>query len=236
MARICQVLRYVLAAATVVLLALTAWQCIDIYSAGDGFTRENIAMRLGKLAAPWAIYAVLAAATVIIGSSEKNTAKMTAANRLRLAKSKAGVLNEAALREEKLRKWVYAALGAVLAVCAAFSAAFLLNGDNFVSWELETVMGRLIAHLGPWVAAAFAAAIAALHVCDRSMKREAAALNEISGGAQQAEHTEKFPVNAVRVVIFAAAVVLIVVGVFNGGMRDVLIKAINICTECIGLG
>ena len=31
-------------------------------------------------------------------------------------------------------------------------------------------------------------------------------------------------------------VALIVLGVMNGGMFDVLVKAINICTECIGLG
>ena len=30
--------------------------------------------------------------------------------------------------------------------------------------------------------------------------------------------------------------VFIVIGMFNGGMDDVLYKAINICTECIGLG
>ena len=34
----------------------------------------------------------------------------------------------------------------------------------------------------------------------------------------------------------AAAITLIALGVLNGGMRDVLVKAINICTECIGLG
>ena len=39
-----------------------------------------------------------------------------------------------------------------------------------------------------------------------------------------------------RAVLFVVAVVLIVFGIFNGGMRDVLVKAINICTECIGLG
>ena len=40
----------------------------------------------------------------------------------------------------------------------------------------------------------------------------------------------------VRIVILFTAVVFIVLGVMNGGLRDVLIKAINICTECIGLG
>ena len=40
----------------------------------------------------------------------------------------------------------------------------------------------------------------------------------------------------VRVLILCAAIGCIVLGALNGGLRDVLIKAINICTECIGLG
>lgn len=39
-----------------------------------------------------------------------------------------------------------------------------------------------------------------------------------------------------HIVLYAAALLLIAAGILNGGMRDVLIKAINICTECIGLG
>ncbi len=42
--------------------------------------------------------------------------------------------------------------------------------------------------------------------------------------------------NVVRAVIFTAAVLLIIFGVLNGGARDVLAKAIKICSECIGLG
>ncbi len=36
--------------------------------------------------------------------------------------------------------------------------------------------------------------------------------------------------------LFAAALALIVLGVLNGSARDVLAKAIKICSECIGLG
>ena len=36
--------------------------------------------------------------------------------------------------------------------------------------------------------------------------------------------------------MLAAALALIVLGVLNGGLRDVLVKAVNLCTECIGLG
>lgn len=41
---------------------------------------------------------------------------------------------------------------------------------------------------------------------------------------------------ATRFILGALALLFIILGVMNGGARDVLIKAINICTECIGLG
>lgn len=43
-------------------------------------------------------------------------------------------------------------------------------------------------------------------------------------------------IRVAQAILLLISVVLIVLGVINGGMRDVLVKAINICTECIGLG
>ncbi len=43
-------------------------------------------------------------------------------------------------------------------------------------------------------------------------------------------------VTLLRIALAAAGVALVVLGIFNGGMEDVLLKAINICTQCIGLG
>ena len=40
----------------------------------------------------------------------------------------------------------------------------------------------------------------------------------------------------IQVSILCIAVVMIIIGITNGGAEDVLQKAINICTECIGLG
>ena len=39
-----------------------------------------------------------------------------------------------------------------------------------------------------------------------------------------------------RIVIFILAIVLIILGVRNGGLDDVFAKGAAICTECIGLG
>lgn len=41
---------------------------------------------------------------------------------------------------------------------------------------------------------------------------------------------------ATRAILLAASAALIIHGVLNGGLWDVLVKAVNICTECIGLG
>ncbi len=43
---------------------------------------------------------------------------------------------------------------------------------------------------------------------------------------------KKHTIAVLYIIVFA----LIVAGIINGGMRDVLVKAIKICTECIGLG
>ena len=40
----------------------------------------------------------------------------------------------------------------------------------------------------------------------------------------------------VQAVLVVAAAALILAGILNGSARDVLIKAITICSECIGLG
>ena len=41
---------------------------------------------------------------------------------------------------------------------------------------------------------------------------------------------------ALQTVVVVTAVILIIAGILNGSAYDVLIKAITICTECIGLG
>ena len=40
----------------------------------------------------------------------------------------------------------------------------------------------------------------------------------------------------IRRVLLVAAVIFVVLGVQNGSMKDVIVKAIRICTECVGLG
>lgn len=50
------------------------------------------------------------------------------------------------------------------------------------------------------------------------------------------DKTNRIILLVARIAVGVVAVTFILVGVINGGANDVLIKAINICTECIGLG
>ncbi|MBO4899110.1 MAG: hypothetical protein J5509_02360 [Lachnospiraceae bacterium] len=40
----------------------------------------------------------------------------------------------------------------------------------------------------------------------------------------------------ISVIILAAAIVMIIAGIADGGVRDVCGKAMMICMECIGIG
>ncbi len=39
-----------------------------------------------------------------------------------------------------------------------------------------------------------------------------------------------------RLAVLLAGILCLGLGVYNGGMTDVLVKAVRICRECIGLG
>ena len=157
-------------------------------------------------------------------------------NRLRLMKKKITDLPEAALAEESFRKKIGYGTVSVVTVCAVLSLVYLVNQDHFTSWDLEMVMGQMLVHTLPWIIVAFGAVIAASFVCRRSMEREIALLKGVSGNKAPETAEKPSRVLYVRIALYAIAAVLIVLGINNGGMRDVLIKAINICTECIGLG
>ena len=61
--------------------------------------------------------------------------------------------------------------------------------------------------------------------------------NRLSGGTCSVKKTTGLKHEGrIRTVLIAAALIIIIAGVINGSARDVLIKAITICTECVGLG
>ena len=248
-----KLLRIILTAATILLLVFLAWHCLDIYRMGNSpanldenglylhpvYRAEDVITRLSGLRI-WGIGYLMLLATVCVrmpGDSRKGSViPIEPDNRLRLLKKKFTDLPEATRAEEALRRKVGLGTGAAVVLCAGMCLIYLLNRDNFISWDLELVMGQMLVHTLPWISATFAAVIAATFVCRRSMEREICLLRGIPGNKTPDAPSSPSRLFYVRIVLYVLAVILIVGGIGNGGMRDVLIKAINICTECIGLG
>lgn len=248
-----KLLRIILTAATIWILFLLAWHCLDIYLIGNSsvnldenglyiqpvYRQRDVVTRIGSFRT-WGIgYLVLLAAVGLLMPSDSwkgSTIPIDPDNRLRILKKKFTSVPEAACAEEILRRKVGLITGAVVILCVGMSLIFLLNRDNFISWDLELVMGQMLVHTLPWIIVGFVAVIAAAFVCRRSIEREIALLRGISGNKMPDVPSGTSLLRYVRIVLYVLAVILIVEGIGNGGMRDVLIKAINICTECIGLG
>lgn len=148
--------------------------------------------------------------------------------------------------EERRRRMARGACAGICAGCAAMVARYLVNPANFTSRELEPVTGRMLWHIAPWIFAGFACAILCECVRGRSFRREidlaarsperASFKNAQTDSGASREKRARLAKTAARAAMFALAVGLLALGAANGGMRDVLVKAINICTECIGLG
>ena len=159
-------------------------------------------------------------------------------------------------KERKLREVLSGVRAALIAVSSILPLFVLLNPARFPAesgrYNAEILHGMLLylAFLAP------VAIFEVVHVivCDRSFTREHEALKAaiktsgITHAAEQ-EHNcvfcraneyiaknSKAVLLGVRIALVGCAVVFIVLGVTNGGMADVLNKAIKICTECIGLG
>ena len=167
---------------------------------------------------------------------------------------------EGILKERKTRallKQINIALITFVTICPLF---YLLNPANFPAasgqYNAEILHGMLVylAFLAPL--AVYEAVYVVLS--DRSCKRECeltkAAIKSFGSSIENGEDkdhdhdciicrtvgflkkNEKPIILGVRIALVGCAIVFIIAGITNGGMVDVLNKAIKICTECIGLG
>lgn len=154
------------------------------------------------------------------------------------------MMNERML-QDKLKKggWF------VFFVCMIPVVIYMINPAHFdqsSSEGLEHVIGSMVLHILPWLVIGFGFLISSAIQQGRCMEREydAASIRiREEKEARITDVTEKKPgqitenrLNRIRCVIFVLAVIFIIAGIANGNMHAVMVKAINICTECVGLG
>ena len=129
---------------------------------------------------------------------------------------------------------------------------------------LDHSIVSMVAFVVPWTVIGLACLIVTTVLQGKSMQREADAATALMKEAAAAKAAEAAKAGAesakapsaskaaaplyntspetarrrviIRRVLLVAAVIFVVLGVQNGSMKDVLVKAIRICTECVGLG
>ena len=86
----------------------------------------------------------------------------------------------------------------------------------------------------------FIYSIICIFIHEHSRKRELNAIREILKDAPAKTINESSAkcntLIYIKIILTVIGLAILLYGLFSGGTADVLTKAINICTECIGLG
>lgn len=224
--------------------------CLDIYNSGARpYTPESIGSRFQRISVLAYGCIVIAVGGIILGlvlpSEEKKT--KPAKDELALlekAKAKAGCCPIEAKAEQNKRLYLRIGTAVIFAALMVFPAIYFSNPAHFTITALNDDIAKAV------TIALVPAAIGLLlcFVCSLLESKSIAKETDIykRASAENKDHktdsTEPAAKNSfnwilmIRCSILVLAVYLIVMGVLNGGMKDVLDKAVAICTECIGLG
>ena len=145
-------------------------------------------------------------------------------------------------REEKLRTTLRIVTAIACVAVAAPAAVYALDLDHFSADYNASVISACL-WLIPATLICMGICIALVYLEEGSLDRQIghvkSALAEVGASTphdEPAKPSRSKLIWGIRVAVAVVAVAFIVLGVCNGGMTDVLSKAINICTECIGLG
>lgn len=143
----------------------------------------------------------------------------------------------------------------------AYGIAYLATSANFPKTDVNGEMLNMAAHLAPCVFAALLILCGVTLYLSISARKTLPHVKQLIASAKADEKNgveavyvtgntavadlyvrwkalsnHKYFILGVRIAIAVFAVTFIILGIVNGNMRAILIKAINICTECIGLG
>ena len=249
----------------VLLVALLSAAAIRIFLEGDAiqrngdlfywiYTRDRVAERFAPIAPQFFIAIALTVAGRLLGVNDARADKPVQDSEIArdLVCARVQKPSDAMRRERAAQKrWLWGGWIA-FGLCMLPVLLYCLNGAHFdhpnegADGEFLNLMRVFL----PWVAVGFGCLCVSAALRGRSERREAEAAKiqiavERAAGVQAEPRT--LPCKAVkqrpskgvavaRYAVLALAVGLIIAGILNGGMADVLAKATSICMECVGLG
>ena len=225
-------------------------QVLRIYYGNDKtYTREICGKFLLQMLPIIILWIVMVIASYVYfrikSKPEKSFAKITNVAKLKNLEAMCPYVEEEyelINKEKKKRKIAMIINIVVVSICSIMSLGYLLNVKHFdSSGDLTNQAIQMGIHLLPWVIIAFGSMIVTTIYEEISSKKSIELVKNViknNGKKEAVKYKDKnqLGINIARGVLIGVSVVLIVVGIFDGSAEDVLQKAINICTECIGLG
>ena len=248
---------------TVLLAVLSIMQVVDIYlsgiepgNQGQMYTEEIIWEHFTNIAIPlviWILSLIFGFVFYIIfPSKEKLETKMANKDLLKLYASRlpedltAFESDEAKINKERIsRKWALVISIVAIVILCIPCLIFLFDPSHFTKdGDLMLEAGTMVLNVLPWYMLGTGTLIAYKVYTNHSYNNEISYIKNILSLSNENKRPtivrpsqlNKKAVTTLRIIVFTVAVTFIITGIINGGAADVLKKAINICTECIGLG
>lgn len=226
--------------------------CLAIYDSGNGeYSPEAVAAAFSPISVPVYLCLVLVLAGFPLSwllPAEKSKPKAGRQNAAILRRLHGKVSLEdcpAELRQAVAAQQTGRRLrsGVTLALSAGTFLIFMLyvlTGDRFLLPDITASMIRAMALLLPCLLITFGWALFTHYRNESSILLELElmkqAAKEAPSQASGAQPETSMNGDLLRYGLLLLAVTVLLFGYFTGGTADVLTKAINICTECVGLG
>lgn len=231
--------------------------CVNIYRIGPRpFTTENISNAFDKIAIPVFItvgaVAVGAILQLVLPNDKKKPRasidKKATISKLEKKISLAYCSQETVECLENIKKKQTLLTIAVSALCiaAAIPTLFFALNKNSYTADYNASVKHVCVMILPWLLVVCGLLIAYSYIEEMLLTKRLSLTKEAM--AQSKGH---FPVDEqnckkcncqakkiwlIRAIVLVVTIGILAVGIFGDGMADVLAKAVNICTECIGLG
>ncbi len=144
-----------------------------------------------------------------------------------------------ALTKERKSRRLHAAIRTgLLCVAGGVFLAYALNGAHFQQSDINGSMIQAMWVLLPCLAIPFGYGVFTAYRNQRSLKRELDLIKQLSAAEDANDPVPEHDstVTILRLTLLILGVGILAYGFLAGGTADVLAKAVNICTECIGLG
>jgi len=224
--------------------------CVEIYRSGDQpFSRETVALGFSQIAIPVYFCVALVIGGLILHfflpfPVKKESVKQYPMILKRLLdKNDLSQINESLresiVAEHKRRKLFWIIFAALFTIGSFIFLIYALNPDNFHQTEINGSMVSAMYVMLPCMIVPFIFAVIASYLSKKSMICEIDLVKQaIASGCpkKQPAESKASPMLIPRLALLCVGILFLVYGFWAGGTIDVLTKAINICTECVGLG